>query len=419
MRGGDALLPGKGFDEERLLAPEQALVAYLSRAQLAPLPLERVTLDEAFGRVLAQRAIADSDYPAGARSTMDGFAVAATAVPARLRIAGEIRMGQAWPHPLEPGSALRIPTGGLLPAGAQAVVPLEDVRMQAEYVEIPPAAPGDCTVARGADMRAGEPVLEPGRLLGGAELGVLATLGIAEVTVRRRPVFGVLSSGDELIGAAEQPRPGQIRDSNRWAVAGTLRALGACVVHLPTAADDAAQLEERLRYGLDAFDGVVLTGGSSVGERDLTPEVVDRLGAPGVIVHGLKVRPGKPTVLAAVAGKPVIGLPGNPASALMILEAVAAPVVAQLVGAEVPPQTLEARLDEPYEKRPGWTWFVPVALSRSDGELRAHPLPMRSSSVSLLARAGGFLRLDEAVSSLPAGAPVVVTRFSSGGRACP
>jgi molybdenum cofactor synthesis domain-containing protein len=206
-----------------------------------------------------------------------------------------------------------------------------------------------------------------------------------------------------------------VRDSNRWAVAGTLEALGASVRHLPTAPDDPARLEALLREAVATCDGVVLTGGSSVGERDFTPHIIAQLGSPGVIVHGLRVKPGKPTVLASVGGKPVIGLPGNPASALVILEAVAAPIIASLTGRRVVPTAQSARLGAEVRKRAGWTWFVPVRMDEAAGDRVAYPLELRSSSVSLLARASGFLMLDETVESVPAGAPVDVTRFLVGG----
>lgn len=404
--------PRIGFNVDLLLAPAQALTAYFSRATLREPQIEVVPLENAFGRVLAQKAVADAAYPAAPRSAMDGFAVRASDTPARLRIAGEIRMGHTFGGTLPEQSAVRIPTGGTLPPGADAVVPIEDARVDNDFVEVVAGVrPEDCVNPAGSDMSAGEAILEPGRRIGGAELGLLATLGVVSVEVYRRPVIGVLSSGDELVDVTMQPRPGQVRDSNRWGVAGALQAMGAKVRHLPTAPDLPARLEALLKEAVATCDGVVLTGGSSVGEKDLTPEIVDRLGEPGVIVHGLKVKPGKPTVLACVENKPVIGLPGNPASSLMILEAVAAPVIAALTGAAVPAGTVEARLAAPVSKRPGWTWFVPMRL---EGET-AHPLQIRSNSVSLLARASGFAALDETIESLPAGAPVQVTRFRSGG----
>ena len=243
---------------------------------------------------------------------------------------------------------------------------------------------------------------------------MLATLGVASVPVYRRPVFGVLSSGDELVPVDTAPGPAQVRDSNRWAVAGTLHALGAAVRHLPTAPDDPQRLESLLHEALATCDGVVVTGGSSVGERDLMPRIAARLGEPGVVVHGLRVKPGKPTVLAAVDGKPLIGLPGNPASALMILEAVASPIVSACAGAAVEAPVFEARLGAPLSKRAGWTWYVPLRVETNGTAAVAYPLALRSSSVSLLARASGYAVLDEAIETLAQNAAVRVWRFLAG-----
>jgi molybdenum cofactor synthesis domain-containing protein len=401
-----------GFQADALLAPEQALTLYFTHAQLRSPQTEYVALEHALRRVLAEPIVSDAAYPAAPRSAMDGFAVRSSDTPGRLRVEGEVRMGRAWSGALGERAALRIPTGGVVPAGADAVVPIEDVRLDGDSVEIAQVPPGDCITPSASDMRAGETLLEPGRRIGGAELGVLATLGIASVAVWRRPTVGVISSGDELVEVTAQPTPAQVRDSNRWAVAGTLEALGASVRHLPTAPDDPARLEAILREAVATCDAVVLTGGSSVGDRDFTVRIVGQLGAPGVIVHGLRVKPGKPTVLASVGGKPVIGLPGNPASALVILQAVAAPIIASLTGRAAVSAVETARLGADVRKRPGWTWFVPVKV---DEAAVAYPLELRSSSVSLLARASGFLILDETVESIPAGAPVRVTRFLIGG----
>jgi molybdenum cofactor synthesis domain-containing protein len=325
-------------------------------------------------------------------------------------------MGHAWSGSLAQRSAVRIPTGGVLPEDADAVVPIEDVRLDGETVEVlEPVPAGDCITPAASDMLAGEMLLEPGRAIGAAEVGVLATLGIASVAVYRRPIVGVISSGDELVDINVIPSPAQVRDSNRWAVAGALEAMGAAVRHLPTSPDDPARLEALLREGIATCDAVVLTGGSSVGERDFTPRIIGKLGDPGVIVHGLRVKPGKPTVLASIDGRPVIGLPGNPASALVILEAVAAPIVGALVGRSTKATTENARLAASIRKRPGWTWFVPVRLDEAEGAPAAYPLELRSSSVSLLARASGFIILDETIESVPEGTPVAVTRFVVGG----
>jgi molybdopterin molybdotransferase len=401
-----------GFQSEKLLAPAQALETFFACVTPAPPGIERVDLDDAAGRVLAEGIDADDDYPNAPRSAMDGFAIASGATPGRFSVAGEIAMGTAWSGALAPGTALAIPTGGVVPEGADAVVPVEDVRVDGSSLVVAEAvAAGDNVNPRAGDMRRGERVLEPGQRLAGPQIGVLATLGVSSVPVYRRPLVGVISSGDELVPPSAMPRPGEIRDSNRYAVAASLRAMGAAVRHYPTVTDEAGALEAALAAALRDCDALVLTGGSSVGERDRTPEAVATLGAPGTIVHGLRVKPGKPTLLAAAGSKPVIGLPGNPTSALMILEAVCAPVLAALTGAAAPHGRLLARLESPVRGREGWTWYVPVAL-RHDGETPvAHPLPLRSSSVSLPARAGGYLVIGERDGELPAGALVTVSRF--------
>jgi len=379
---------------------------------VTPPKVERVALDDAAGRVLAVAIDADDDYPNAPRSAMDGFAVASASTPGTLSIAGDIAMGQAWTAALKYGDTASIPTGGVVPDGADAVVPIEDVRVDGRSVVIETAVTaGENVSPRAGDMRRGERILEPGQRLAGPQIGVLATVGAVEVPVYRRPVIAMISSGDELVPPSARPRPGEVRDSNRYAIAASLRMMGATVRHYPTVSDEPGALEAALAAALPDCDAIVLTGGSSVGERDRTPEAVASLGDPGVIVHGLKVKPGKPTVLAAAGGKPVIGLPGNPTSALMILEAVAAPVVAALTGAELPRAFLTARLGTNARGRPGWTWYVPVALQNDGGTPVAHPLPLRSSSVSLPARAGGYIVVEGTGAELPAGTLVTVFRF--------
>ncbi|MFN2448862.1 MAG: molybdopterin molybdotransferase MoeA [Candidatus Baltobacteraceae bacterium] len=400
-----------GFQADALLEPQEALARYFAAAQLAAPQGELVDFSCARGRFLAAAITAQTDYPAAPRSAMDGFAARSNELPARLKIAGVIRMGTPWPSPLAHGCALRIPTGGVVPEGADTVVPIEDAHTDGAYVTLPAGPPGDCVTPAGSDMRAGETVLEPGCRLGPAHLALLATLGVVRVPVFRRPRIAVLSSGDELVAPALEPGPGEIRDSNRYGVAAAIEAMGALAVHLPTARDDAGMLERLLREALEQCDGVVMTGGSSVGDKDLTPAIVARLGRPGLIVHGLRVKPGKPTVLGAAAGKPVIGLPGNPVSALAIVEMVARPVLEYLTGCGESPPLFAAVLGVPLRKRAGWTWFVPARLDEAAMPAIAYPLQLRSSSVSLLARAACLLVLGEEIELLPTGAPVAVRRL--------
>ncbi len=419
MQPSGAVLPGSGerrFVAERLLAPEQAIVAYFARAELASPRGERVALDAAGGRVLAADVVAREDHPSHPRSTMDGFAVQSGGGRSR-RITGEVRMGAAAPRAIASGEALRIPTGGALPEGADAVVALEDVDERDGSIDLRvELTPGENVAPRGGDLRRGERILDAGRRIGAPELGVLATLGYGAVDVFARPRFGIISTGDELIDVEADATLGQIRDSNRYALAGTLRALGAEAIHLPRAPDDPIALRLALESALASCNGVLLTGGSSVGERDFVPRVVAALGAPGPIVHGLRVKPGKPTLLAAVGGKPIVGLPGNPTSSLMILEAVARPIVTALCGERhARAATIDAVAAREFSGREGWTWYVPARVTSDGTRCFAQPLPLRSSHTSLLARATGYVTLDELRPKIESGAPVRVTAFSSGG----
>ncbi|MBV8116795.1 MAG: molybdopterin molybdotransferase MoeA [Candidatus Eremiobacteraeota bacterium] len=396
------------------MSPVQAVATFLARVPLEPLGVERVPVDAAHGRILADAIAADADYPIAPRSAMDGFAVRAADVPGRVRITGEVHMGAAWPHALRAGEAVRIPTGGVVPEGADTVAPVEETKLDGAFVDVAVTLqPGENINARASDMHAGERVLTPGAAITAPHAGLLATLGITHVPVYRKPLVAVLSSGDELIAPEATPRVGQIRDSNRYAIAATLRAMGADVLHVPTVSDEAGELERALREALARADAVMLTGGSSVGERDRTPAAIEALGAaPGVIVHGLRVKPGKPTVFAAAGRKPIVGLPGNPTSAVVILQAIAAPIVAALTGrSETSSERLEARLAAPVSSRPGWTWYVPVSLKQEAEHWVAHPLPLRSSTVSIIARAHGYVVVPENVETYPPGTTVPVTRF--------
>jgi putative molybdopterin biosynthesis protein len=404
--------PGETFEAELLLSPDEAVAAYLAAVRPRPTGTERVPLAAAFGRILAEDASADAAYPADDRSTMDGFAVRSADGTAPRRIVGTIRMGSAPPRGLEAGEAMRIPTGGVLPAGADAVLPVEDADEEGDLVRALEAPePRVYLTPRGDDMAPGDVVLRAGRRIGAPELSVLATLGQGEVTVFRRPRIAVVSTGDELIDPGAQPGIGQIRDSNRWAIAGGLAGLGCEILHLPRAADELETVAARIAEGLERADAVVLTGGSSVGARDHVPAAIDRLGPPGVVVHGIKVKPGKPTVLAAVGTRPVIGLPGNPTSALTILDAIASHVIRALTGESAARRsTVAAVATAAFSGRAGWTWYVPAVLEAGG----ARPLALRSSHTSLLARADGYVVVGPEKSRIEPGERLELIRYGAG-----
>jgi len=415
MRAASALLSSEGFDPERLLAPQQAVVAFFARLALEPPQSERVALDACAGRVLANDVVTESAYPRAARSTMDGFAIRAVDTPGALEITGAVQMGKEPDLPIGRCETMRVPTGGLVPSGADAVIPFEEVQQDGNVVRVERSvAAGNCLTQPGEDLSAGERILPAGRRIGAADVGVLATLGYAQVEVCVRPQIALISSGDELVDPGAPAGPAQTHDSNRYALAAALRAMGARVHHYPTVRDVTGALEDALCSALPQSDAIVLSGGSSVGELDRTPRAIDAIGEPGVIVHGLRVKPGKPTVLAAIGGKPILGLPGNPTSALMILETIGAPIVAALTGWQPHEPLIEAELAETVQSRVGWTWYVPVSLLDEGTRYRATPLSMRSSLVSLCARAAGFIVVDESTERLERGTVVRVHRFSLG-----
>ncbi|MBV8151289.1 MAG: molybdopterin molybdotransferase MoeA [Candidatus Eremiobacteraeota bacterium] len=415
MQSVNPVLPARRFVPERLLSPHQAVAQFMAQQRVGSLETEAVALEDAHGRVLARRVLADADYPNASRSAMDGIAVLARATPGRFDVVGEVRMGDRASREIDARSTTRIPTGGTLPHGADAVVPVEDVRFDGETATVAQAvAQGENVVPVAADMQKGEALLHAGRRLRPSDVGLFATLGVTQVPVYRRPVIGVFSSGDELVEPSRIPHAGQIRDSNRYGISAALEVLGAEPRQYPILPDEPEAVERELRAALKECDAAVISGGSSVGARDRIPAVVERLGEPGIIVHGIRVKPGKPTLLGAHRGKPILGLPGNPTSALLMFQAVGAPIVSALVGAPFDVPALWGRLGAPARSRPGWTWYIPVRLEDDGARPLAHPLPLRSFSVSLIARADGFIVMEENDVQWRAGKTVRVCRFLGG-----
>jgi len=390
---------------------------------------ETVSLDAAVGRVLAADVIARETLPSFARSTMDGYAVRAADThgaseqsPAYLRVVGDVPTGAVPDVPVGPREAVRTHTGAMLPPGADAVVMVEDTNLHpsrsgaaAEVEVLAAAAPGENVLTIGEDVRAGSTAVPAGRRLRAADAGGLAALGVTTVTVRARPRIAILSTGDEVVPVAATPGRAQVRDVNATTVAAVVTQAGGIAVPCGIAPDRAGDLERALRDALDAADAVVLSAGSSVSVRDLTAQVVARLGSPGVLVHGIAIKPGKPTVLAICDGKPVVGLPGNPVSALVVAWRVVRPLVRLLGGEQVDEDglgdehELSALLDVPVPSRPGREDFVPCALARDrDGVLHATPLFGSSNLIFTLVRADALIAVPLDRSGLGAGETVRV-----------
>ena len=401
-----------------VLPPIDAL-ATLCAATPVPDNRETVGLVSALDRVLAASVHADQTLPAFARSTMDGFAVraadthgASESSPAYLELIGEVLMGTVPTLVVAPGTAAGIHTGAMIPTGADAVVMVEETNAHGRQIEVlASVASGEDVLAVGEDIVRGAEAVRAGRRLRPADIGALAALGCAHVVVRCRPRVAILSTGDEVVPVNAQPELAQVRDINSMTIAALVRRAGGEPQSFGIVRDDARELEARARTALAESDALVLSAGSSVSARDLTARVVERLGAPGILVHGIAIKPGKPTVLAVCDGKPVIGLPGNPASALVVALRMLVPLVRHLAGEQVgvAAQTREAILRENVASRPGREDYVPVnLLVDAFGVVHAAPIFGASNLIFTLVRADALLVIPFDRSGLAAGERVSV-----------
>lgn len=401
-----------------LLSPPEALQRFRSAWTLAP-TTERIATPDALGRVLLEDIRAADPLPPFNRSTVDGYALrardthgAGESLPAYLTLAGEVPMGRAAGLALGPGSCAVIHTGGMLPEGADAVVMVEHTRLAptGEVEVFRPAAVGENVLLEGEDVKTGEVVIQSGTRLRPAEIGGLMALGITAIDVARRPAIGILSSGDEVVSPETVPGPGQVRDVNSYALQALVQEAGGSAVLFGILPDQPAAFRTAARAALDQCDAVVFTAGSSISVRDFTAQAIDELGPPGVLVHGVSVRPGKPTILAVCDGKPVIGLPGNPVSALVIAGLFLRPVIEAGLGVRRrrPAAMVPARLTTNLPSQAGREDWVPVRLVPEGGGFQADPVFGKSNLIFTLARADGLVCIPAAATGLAAGAEVQV-----------
>ena len=381
--------------------------------------VESVGLEEALGRIPAEPLAAPHALPGFARATVDGFAVraadtygASEGLPSYLDVAGEIRMGAPPEMAVTPGSAVAIATGAPLPPGADAVVKIEHTQAATpELLEIlRPATPGEGMVRADEDAAPGAELVPAGRPLRAQDLGMLAAAGLVEVPVRARPRVTIVSTGDELVPSESQSlASGQVRDATAPALAALVHEAGGEPHFAGIVADDRDALSATLRTALPGSDVLVVSAGSSVGARDETAAAIASLGEPGIWCHGLAFRPGKPTLLADCGGVPVIGLPGNPRSALVVFRLIGLPIVRQVGGCTdpSPEPTVRARLARDLPSAAGRLDLVQVRVK--DGE--AVPLFGSSSLLSILTAADGYVVVPEAATGLAAGSEVEITLY--------
>lgn len=407
----------------RLQTPADALARLL---EALPRPSGLATEDlptrDALGRVLGQAVRAPHALPPFPRSSVDGYAVraadtfgASASLPAYLRLSGEVLMGTLAMLVLERGQAALVHTGGMIPADADAVVMVEDTQVvrPGEIEILRPAAPGQNVLQVGEDVQPGEIVLEPGARLRAQELGGLMALGFTQVSVVRRPRVGILSTGDEVVAPEADPRPGQVRDVNTYTLSALVTQAGGEPVLYGILPDQRPALEAAAIRAHAECDVVLITAGSSVSARDITAEIIATLGPPGVLAHGVALRPGKPTILAVCAGKPVIGLPGNPVSALVVAGLFVTPLLRQLLGVQAPRlrPRVTARLAANIPSESGREDYVPVRVSGSEGDFQAEPVFGKSNLIFTLVRADGLVCVPAPAGGLPAGTLVEVLLF--------
>jgi molybdopterin molybdotransferase len=382
-------------------------------------PVESVVLDGALGRVPAEALAAPQALPGFARATVDGFAVraadtygASEGLPSYLDVAGEVHMGEPPEVDVRPGAAVAIATGAPLPAGADAVVKVEHTQAATpELLEIlRPATPGEGMVRADEDATAGAELVPAGRPLRAQDLGMLAAAGLIEVPVHTRPRVTIVSTGDELVPASSPSlATGQVRDATAPALAALVREAGGAPHFAGIVPDDREALAATLRAVLPESDVVVVSAGSSVGARDETAAAIASLGEPGIWCPGLSLKPGKPTLLADCGGVPVIGLPGNPRSALVVFRLMGMPIVRQVGGCTDPPPepTMRARLERDLPSAAGRLDVVQVRIAGGE----AVPLFGSSSLLSILTAADGYVIVPEAATGLAAGSEVEVTLY--------
>jgi molybdopterin molybdotransferase len=408
-----------------LIPPSEALPVLMQSLADEKPRWELIATQHAMGRITAEEVQAPHSLPLFPRSSMDGYAVHASdtfgvseSMPGYLEIAGEVPMGAKPTFALQRGQAAIIHTGGMLPQNADAVVALEqtDISRPGEIEIMRAVAQGENVILEGEDVKEGEIVLRRGTRIRPAEVGGCMALGITEIRVVIKPKIGIISSGDEIVPPEKVPAPGQVRDVNSYSLSALITESGGEPVLYGIVQDRLESMKESIRKALTECQAVIVTAGSSASARDMTAEAIAAQGPPGVLVHGVNVRPGKPTILAVSGGKAVIGLPGNPVSALVIASLFVVPVIRRLLGVqrEGPKNACLARLIVNIPSQAGREDWIPVKLirgpyiSEKDENWLADPIFTKSNLIFSLAAADGLFCIPPDVTGLEAGELVQV-----------
>ncbi len=409
----------RGFKEATRI--EEARRIFYEALQTVSLPSETISLQGSLNRILAEDVGADASVPAFEKSAMDGYAVVAEDTfgssqtnPSLLKLVGESKIGELPMKTLRKGEAIAIATGAPVPQGANAVVMVENTkRLDTGDVEMYAAvAPGENISHIGEDVKQGTVVLERGRKLKPPDLGLLVALGRETVSVVRRPKVAILSTGNE-VSESGPVTSGRIVDVNRPVLMAMVEECGGVPLDLGIAKDDAEEISKKLKRGLASADLVLVTAGTSVGKGDLVPDVINALGKPGMLVHGIAMRPSLPTGLAVVNGKPIVSLPGLPVSAMIAFSTFVQPLILRMLGTEQDPQPkIRARATKRIVGVPGFRTFIRVLVKEKEGKLFVEPLRAPGSGIlTTLTRANGMVVVPENVEGYDEGAEVEVQLF--------
>jgi len=405
---------------------EKAKAILLDALANTPIPSEQCTLPAALDRITSSDILAPVDLPAHPRSTMDGFAVraadtfgASSSMPCYLEIDGEVAMGEMPTGEVTQGKCFRIATGGLLPKGSNAVVMFEHtIPVDGKMIEVVKSVGvGINLVNRGEDIEKNSPALSKGHLLRPQDLGLLAGLGITEVTVCKKPKVAILSTGDEIVHWSETPPSGKIRDINAITLASSCTRLGAEVTDYGIVSDSEATFFATLERATRENNVVLFSGGSSVGMRDLGERVIEKLGNPGILVHGVALKPGKPVIIGLSNGTAIFGLPGHPVSAMVCFDLFVQPALQLFSGfsqtATNFTPSITAVIDRNINSAAGRLDFVRVQLQEQENaQPLAIPVLGKSGSISTLSRAHGYFLIDEQAQGLNKGTQVEVHLLS-------
>ena len=395
--------------------PEEVLEIIKNEFSLAA-NAETVSLTAAMGRVLAEDITATEYVPDFNRSTVDGYAVRASdtfgctdSIPAVLPLQGEVLMGQGAAFVLKKGCCVAVPTGGAVPEGADCVAMLEYTEDYGDGTigVMKSAAPGQNMIFRGDDVYPGKVILQKGRVLSSQDIGALAAIGLIKVPVVKKLTVGVISTGDELVSPDAIPGPGQIRDVNSPMLEALLAGFGVDVIRYGIVVDDEALLRKTVEKAIAQCDAVLLSGGSSVGIKDAACRIIESLGS--LLLHGIAIKPGKPTILGKAGNKPLVGLPGHPVAAYFITKLFVLPLLSQLMGRISEVYTTTAKITENISANHGRAQYHCCRLERRGEELYAYPIRGKSGLITTLAGANGYFCIDRDCEGLPQYAEIQVT----------